>query len=75
SGLLRQYPLDLALAKIAETGYDGIELWGGQFHGYVLDMVKAVDDELTLDQAAMPAALLESSYRGWMSAELCILGE
>ncbi len=52
SGLLRHYPLDLALAKIRAAGYDGVELWGGQFHGYVLDMVRD-DGEggLALDEA------------------------
>ncbi len=55
SGLLRQYPLDLALAKIAEAGYDGVELWGGQYHGYVLDMVKEVDGDLSLDVARAEA--------------------
>lgn len=39
SGLLRYYPLDLALRLIKEAGYDGIELWGGQYHGYVWDLV------------------------------------
>jgi protein FrlC len=55
SGLLRHYPLDLALAKIAEAGYDGVELWGGQYHGYVLDMVKDVGGELALDEARAEA--------------------
>ena len=41
SGLLRHYPLDLALRLIQEAGYDGIELWGGQYHGYVWDLVDA----------------------------------
>lgn len=50
SGLLRFYPLDLALAKIAEAGYDGVELWGGQFHGYILDMVRETADGLVLDE-------------------------
>jgi fructoselysine 3-epimerase len=55
SGLLRQYPLDLALAKIAEAGYDGVELWGGQHHGYVLDMVEEVGGDLALDVARAEA--------------------
>lgn len=51
SGLLRAYPLDLALEKIREAGYDGVELWGGQFHGYVLDMVRENGEGgLTLDE-------------------------
>ncbi len=41
SGLLRHYPLDLALQLIKEAGYDGVELWGGQYHGYVWDLVDA----------------------------------
>jgi fructoselysine 3-epimerase len=50
SGLLRFYPLELALARIAEAGYDGVELWGGQFHGYVLDMVRETAAGLELDE-------------------------
>jgi multiple sugar transport system permease protein len=34
SGLLRHYPLDLALAKIREAGYDGVEPWSGRPHAY-----------------------------------------
>ena len=49
SGLLRYYPLDLALKKIRDVGYDGVELWGGQFHGYVLDMVRDENGRLELD--------------------------
>lgn len=28
------------MRKISEAGYEGIELWGGQFHGYPLDFLK-----------------------------------
>src|ERR1700731_2874503 len=51
SGLLRLYPLDLALEKIRAAGYEGIELWGGQLHGYILDLVSAVDGEFVLNES------------------------
>ncbi len=51
SGLLRLYPLDLALRKIRAAGYDGVELWGGQPHGYILDLAREADGELVLDEA------------------------
>ncbi len=53
SGLLRLYPLELALEKIREAGYEGVELWGGQLHGYILDLVRAADGELALDEDAI----------------------
>ena len=39
SAIFRFYPLELAVQKIADAGFDGIELWGGQFHGYYLDFL------------------------------------
>jgi protein FrlC len=50
SGLLRYYPLDLALARIRAAGYDGVELWGGQFHGYALDLARRDGEQLVLDR-------------------------
>jgi len=38
TAVFRFYPLKLAMMRIAETGYHGIELWG-QFHGYYLDFL------------------------------------
>lgn len=43
TAVFRFYPLKLAMKKIAEAGYDGIELWGGQFHGYYVDFLKSFD--------------------------------
>jgi len=39
SAIFRFYPLEPAVQKIADAGFDGIELWGGQFHGYYLDFL------------------------------------
>ena len=50
SGLLRLYPLDLALEKIREAGYDGVELWGGRLHGYILDLVRTLDGDFELNE-------------------------
>jgi fructoselysine 3-epimerase len=57
SGLLRHYPLDLALTKIQEAGYDGVELWGGQPHAYPLDMlaVGTKGEDLQLDRERLHA--------------------
>lgn len=55
SGLLRLYPLDLALKLIKEAGYDGVELWGGQYHGYVWDLVEEQDGEFRLDRSRVQA--------------------
>jgi len=49
SGLLRLFPLELAVEKIRAAGYDGVELWGGQLHGYIYDLCKFVGGKLTVD--------------------------
>lgn len=41
SAVLRFYPIELAIEKIAEAGYDALELWGGQYHGYYQDFLAA----------------------------------
>ncbi len=62
SGLLRLFPLDLALQKIQQAGYDGVELWGGQPHGYILDLVREIDGELVVDEA-LAAAIRDQCAR------------
>lgn len=55
SGLLRLFPLELAVEKIRAAGYDGIELWGGQFHGYIMDLLKLSDNRYQVDKAQVQA--------------------
>lgn len=41
SAVFRFYPIELAIEKIAEAGYDALELWGGQYRGYYQDFLAA----------------------------------
>lgn len=40
TSICRYYPLELALEEISKEGFDGVEIWGGAFHGYYLDALK-----------------------------------
>lgn len=64
SGLLRLFPLDLALQKIQAAGYDGVELWGGQPHGYILDLVREVGGELVVDETLAAAIRAQCAQHG-----------
>jgi fructoselysine 3-epimerase len=55
SGLLRLYPLDLALRLIREAGYDGVEIWGGQYHGHIWDLVEEHGGEFVLNRERVRA--------------------
>jgi len=56
SCILRLFPLELALQKISGAGYDGIELWGGQFHGYAPDFARLSGDEWIIDEGRIEQA-------------------
>ncbi len=40
------YPLDQAILRIADAGYDGVDIWGGRPHAYRTDLTSAQVREL-----------------------------
>ncbi len=50
SCVMRLFPLELALNEISQAGFDGVELWGGQFHGYAPNLARPSGDEWVVDE-------------------------